>query len=203
VGWKIPDQRKPLGEEAGVGKATLGGTPGLKDLPLSNTRGEYVCQINKSQLAAALVNSLSKQGVFGQRMNRAGDAMRILNRKLTLVEDPATQNVNCVAGCTVELNALETASLLNPLHPGFRLSCVLVESDVGPDDTLFHFEDRFFHNIVQITGLNQKFEVNLAKTVLNEDVSGPDEIRAQFTLVDRSNGRSVVKKSNQVQGHFD
>ena len=129
--------------------------------------------------------------------------MRILNRKLTLVEDPATGIVNCLAGCTVELNALETASLLNPFHPGFRLSCVLLGIDPGPDTTLFHFEDRIFNNIVQIAGLNQVFEKNLGKVVLNEDVSGPDEIRAQFTLSDRSNGQSVVRRSNVVQGNFD
>src|SRR6185436_8348917 len=112
--------------------------------------------------------------------------MRILNRVLTLTENPATGNVNCVAGCKVELNALETASLLNPFHPGFRLSCVLLGIDVGPDTTLFNYGDRFFHNIVQILGLNQVFEVNLSKVVLNEDVAGLDEIAAEFTLRDNS-----------------
>ena len=128
--------------------------------------------------------------------------MRILNRTLTLTDNPAKQTVLCVAGCTVELNALETASLLNPLHPGFRLSCVLVGVDVGPDTTLFNYGDRFFHNIVQIAGLNQAYEVELSRVVLNEDVNGVDEIAAEFTLSDRSNGQRVVRRSNVVQRNF-
>jgi hypothetical protein len=102
----------------------------------------------------------------------------------------------------VELNALETASLLNPLHPGFRLSCVLVGVDVGPDTTLFNYGDRFFHNIVQIAGLNQAYEVELSRVVLNEDVSGLDEIAAEFTLSDRSNNQRVIRRSNVVQRNF-
>ena len=128
--------------------------------------------------------------------------MRILNRTLTLTDNPAKQTVLCLAGCTVELNALETASLLNPLHPGFRLSCVLVGVDVGPDTTLFNYGDRFFHNIVQIAGLNQAYEVELSRVVLNEDVNGVDEIAAEFTLSDRSNGQRVVRRSNVVQRNF-
>jgi hypothetical protein len=128
------------------------------------------------------------------------NTMRILSR--TLVEIPATGNVNCLAGCRVELNGLETASLLNPFHPGFRLSCVLVGVDVGPDDTLFNYGDRFFHNIGQIVGLNQVFEESLSEVVLNEDVSGVDEIRAEFTLIDRSNGQRVVRRSNVVERNF-
>ena len=120
----------------------------------------------------------------------------------TLTDNPAKQTVLCVAGCTVELNALETASLLNPLHPGFRLSCVLVGVDVGPDTTLFNYGDRFFHNIVQIAGLNQAYEVELSRVVLNEDVNGVDEIAAEFTLSDRSNGQRVVRRSNVVQRNF-
>src|SRR5688500_14091482 len=128
--------------------------------------------------------------------------MRILNRTLTLVEDPATENVNCLAGCRVELNGLETASLLNPFHPGFRLSCVLVGIDPGPDDTLFNYGDRFFHSIEQILGLDQVFEESLSRVVLNEDISGVDEIRAEFTLSDRSNAQSVVRRSNLVARNF-
>jgi hypothetical protein len=128
--------------------------------------------------------------------------MRILNRSLTMVEDPATGNVNCLSGCKVELNALETASLANPFHPGFRLSCVLVGVDPGPNATLFNYGDRFFHGIEQIFGLNQVFEQSLSRVVLNEDISGVDEIRAEFTLSDRSNGQSVVRRSNIVDRNF-
>ena|SRR6266496_4724077 len=128
--------------------------------------------------------------------------MRILNRTLTLTDNPAKQTVLCAAGCTVELNALETASLLNPLHPGFRLSCVLVGVDVGPDTSLFNYGDRFFHNIVQIAGLNQAYEVELSRVVLNEDVTGLDEIAAEFTLSDRSNNHRVIRRSNVVQRNF-
>lgn len=129
--------------------------------------------------------------------------MRILNRKLTLVENPAIASVKCSAGCLVELNALETASLLNPFHPGFRLSCVLLGIDPGPDTTLFNYGDRNFNNIVQILGLNQAFDITLPKVVLNEDVNGLDEIRAEFTLIDRSNNQSVVRRSNVVQVNFN
>jgi hypothetical protein len=128
--------------------------------------------------------------------------MRILNKTLTFVEDPATSNVRCLAGCRVELNGLETTSLLNPFHPGFRLSCVLVGIDPGPDATLFNYGDRFFHSIEQILGLDQVFEQSLSKVVLNEDVSGVDEVRAEFTLSDRSNGQSVVRRSNVVERNF-
>ena len=128
--------------------------------------------------------------------------MRILNRTLTITDIPAKKTVRCLAGCKVELNTLETASLLNPFHPGFRLSCVLLGIDIGPDDTLFNYGDRFFHNIAQIAGLNQAFDVELAKAVLDEDVSGVDEIRAEFTLSDRSNGQSVVRRSNVVVRNF-
>jgi hypothetical protein len=128
--------------------------------------------------------------------------VRILNRTLTITDIPERNAVRCLAGCTVELNALETASLLNPLHPGFRLSCVLVGIDVGPDATLVNYGDRFFNNIVQIAGLNQAFEIELGRAALNEDVSGVDEIRAEFTLSDRSNGQSVVRRSNIVERNF-
>ena len=128
--------------------------------------------------------------------------MRILNRTLTITDIPAKQNVRCLAGCKVELNALETASLLNPFHPGFRLTCVLLGIDVGPDPTLWNFGDRLFHNITQIAGLNLAFEVEFGKVMLNEDVSGVDEIAAEFTLSDKSNGLSVVRRSPVVQRNF-
>lgn len=128
--------------------------------------------------------------------------MRILNRILTLTDDPATQTVLCAAGCRVDLNGLETASLLNPFHPGFRLSCVLLGIDNGPDTTLLNYGDKFFDSIEQILNLNQAFTIRLSKTVLNEDVSGLDEIRAEFTLSDRSNNQSVIRRSNTVQRQF-
>lgn len=128
--------------------------------------------------------------------------MRILSRTLTLTDIPARQSVRCLAGCRVELNGLETASLLNPLHPGFRLSCVLLGIDPGPDTTLLNYGDRFFNNIAQILGLNQAFDIEVGKSLLDEDVSGLDEIRAEFTLSDRSNGQSVVRRSNVVQRQF-
>jgi hypothetical protein len=128
--------------------------------------------------------------------------MRILNRTLTLTDVPQRQMVHCLAGCRVELNALETASLLNPFHPGFRLQCVLLGIDVGPDTSLWNFGDRNFNDIAQIAGLNQTFEEEFSKVMLNEDVSGVDEIAVEFTLSDRSNGLSVIRRSNVVQRNF-
>jgi hypothetical protein len=74
--------------------------------------------------------------------------------------------------------------------------------DPGPDATLWNFGDRNFNNIAQIAGLNQAYQDTFAKAMLNEDVSGLDEIRAQFTLLDRSNGQSVIRRSNVVQANF-
>ena len=131
--------------------------------------------------------------------------MRILNRNLTLVVDTATDTVNCVAGCTVELNAFETASLLVPGTPGFRLRCVLLGCDQSPnpDDTIFTYpRTKNFTNITEILNVNQVFEADVSPDVLNEDTNGADEIRAQFTLINRSNGQSVVKRSNRVVMDF-
>jgi hypothetical protein len=128
--------------------------------------------------------------------------MRILNRTLTLTDVPQRQTVRCHAGCRVELNALETASLLNPFHPGFRLECVLLGIDVGPDTSIWNFGDRNFNDIAQIAGLNQTFEEEFSKVMLNEDVSGVDEIAVEFTLTDRSNNQRVIRRSNVVQRNF-
>jgi hypothetical protein len=55
---------------------------------------------------------------------------------------------------------------------------------------------------VQIAGLNQAYEVELSRVVLNEDVTGLDEIAAEFTLSDRSNNHRVIRRSNVVQRNF-
>ena len=129
--------------------------------------------------------------------------MNIINRNLTIVQNPANKTAKCTAGCTVTLDAFETASLLIPGFPGFRLSCVLLGIDPGPDDTLFIYpRSKKFTNILDITGVNQVFEDDLSFSILNEDANGADEIRAEFTLINLSTGQSRVRRSNQVQMNF-
>ncbi|VVN23251.1 hypothetical protein PS639_04402 [Pseudomonas fluorescens] len=125
----------------------------------------------------------------------------ITNRALTLNQNAATALIECIAGCTVELNALETGALLNPLHPGFRLRCVLVGDDPGPTDPVIFTYPRSmtFRNIVNMLNVNQVFTEILGADLLNEDVNGLDEIRAIFTLTDLSNGQSVIRRSPRVQ----
>jgi len=126
--------------------------------------------------------------------------VKIVKRKLTLVQNTAAHTVKCTAGCQVELNPLEAASLLNPLHPGFRLRCVLIGIDPGTDPVIFTYaKSKNFKSITDLAGLNQVFEDDLSTDILNEDPNGTDEIRARFTLIDLSNGQSVTKTTNLVE----
>lgn len=129
--------------------------------------------------------------------------MKITNKNLTLTEDTGTDTVNCVAGCRVELDPFETASLALPNTPGFRLRCVLLGIDVGPDDTVFSYpRSKTFTRVVDILDVNQVFDADVSTDILNEDANGADEIRAEFTLINRSTGQSVVRRSNAVQMNF-
>jgi hypothetical protein len=127
--------------------------------------------------------------------------MNIINRKLTLNQDVSTRQIECIAGCKVTLNEFEAAALLNPWHGGFTLKCVLVGDDPGsPDPVIFTFPMvRRFRNILDILNADDLFKQTLSSEIINEDVNGTDEIRAVFTLVDESSGKSVVKRSNQVE----
>lgn len=125
--------------------------------------------------------------------------MEIKNRQLTINQQLAENNAECIARCTVELNALETLSLANPWHPGFRLSCVLEAEDPGPNPVLYTYPRRkTFRGVIDVTQMEQMFEVVIDLDILNEDIGGPDEVRAKFTLEDRSNGRSVTRRSPVV-----
>jgi hypothetical protein len=129
--------------------------------------------------------------------------MNITKRKLTLNVDTATEIVQCVAGCHIDLNALETGALLNPLHPGFRLRCVLLGRDPGPDEVIFTYPVVKTMNLVEnILGQNHVFTADVSVSILDEDTTGNDEICARFTLVDLSNGQSVVRISNRVDMVF-
>ena len=125
--------------------------------------------------------------------------MRILNRQLTLTEDAAKSTVECRARCTVELNALETAALANPFHPGFRLRCVLQAVDPGVTTTIFTYPRSIrIQGIGGVLNLTPQFVETIGADLLNEDANGNDEIRARFTLVDLSNSASVIGNSQAV-----
>jgi hypothetical protein len=133
--------------------------------------------------------------------------MDIVGKKLTLTENAGAHTVNCVAGCRVKLNAGETASLLAPGAKGFRLSCVLlgVDKAPNPDDTLFTYnKSKTFKNIVDILDVNQVFEADVGKSLLNEDTTGNkrDEIRARFTLINLTTGASRSERSPRVIRDF-
>lgn len=129
--------------------------------------------------------------------------MNITKRKLTLNVNAAEQTVRCISGCHIDLNALETAALLNPFHPGFQLRCVLLGCDPGADPVVFTYPIVKKMNVVEnITGQNHVFTHDVSTAILDEDTTGNDEIRARFTLVDLSNGQSVVRTSNRVDMAF-
>jgi hypothetical protein len=129
--------------------------------------------------------------------------MKITKRKLTLNVNAIADNATCVAGCHIDLNLAETAALLNPFHAGFRLSCVLLGCDPGPDKVIFTYPVVKTMNLIEnITGQNHVFTADVGISILDEDTTGADEIRARFTLLDLSNGQSVVKTSNRVDGVF-
>jgi hypothetical protein len=128
--------------------------------------------------------------------------MDIVNRKLTLTPNTAQDTVECVATCTVELNALETAALGNLMHPGFRLRCVLQGMDgrrLTTATPIFTYP-----RSIRIQGpggllnLSCVFKETLSTDLLNEDTNGQDEIRANFTLQDRSNFASVTRHTGNV-----
>lgn len=130
--------------------------------------------------------------------------MKITNRNLTLVQNTGTDTVNCLAGCRVELNAFEAASLLVPGTPGFRLRCVLVGNDPGPaDSTVFTYPRTMrFTNIVDLLNVNQVFEDDVSDDMLDEDAPDVGEIQAEFTLINLSTGQRRVSRSNQVAVNF-
>ena len=128
--------------------------------------------------------------------------MRIKNRKLTIVDDPATGMASCAAACDVELNALETAALANPFHPGFKLRCRLEALDPDASATVFTYPEVKTLNLVAAIIPTQIFNANLSTELLDEDVSTTDDIRASFTLIDKSNNVSVTKVSNTIHRSF-
>lgn len=130
--------------------------------------------------------------------------MVITNMSLTVVEDPATGTANCVAGCSVGLNPLEIASLEVPVHPGFRLSCVILGIDQGIDRTLFNYPRTVsFNDATDLLRLNQAFQATLSLAMLDEDPgAAADELRAEFTITDLSNGQSVIERSNLIERFF-
>lgn len=126
--------------------------------------------------------------------------MNIINRNLTINVDTARRNAECIAGCRIELNPFEIGALANPFHPGFTLRCILLGIDPGPDPVIFNYPRvKVFNNITGIISIDQVFTEVLSLEILNEDTTGADEIRAQFTLVDNSNGQSVIRRSNLIQ----
>jgi len=126
--------------------------------------------------------------------------VRIVNRVLTLNRNVANGTVDCIAGCRVELNAFELLGLGVPGNPGFTLKCVLRAQDPGPDAILFTFPFvRTFNNPLNILDADDIFTSTVSEEILNEDTNGADEIRARFTLVNNSNGQSLIKESPMVQ----
>ncbi len=125
--------------------------------------------------------------------------MRIVNRVLTLNPNVANGLVECIAGCRVELDAFEIAGLAIPGNPGFRLTCFLEAVDRGPDRPLFTYpRSKTFFSALDLLNADQVFTEMLSEDRLDED-SGEDDIRAVFTLVNRSTGRSLIRRSPIVQ----
>lgn len=125
--------------------------------------------------------------------------MIIKNRNLTINQNVAEDTATCIAACTIEFNPLELGALANPFHPGFRLTCVLEADDPGTNSVIFTYPRvKTFRGLIEVFQLDQVFEAELSLDLLNEDVRGSDEIKARFTIVDRSNGRSVIRKSSKV-----
>jgi hypothetical protein len=125
--------------------------------------------------------------------------MNIVNRVLTLNQLTDTRTVECIAGCRVELTALEIAGLANPFNRGFTLRCVLLAGDPGPDPVIFTFPlVRTFRNVADILDADDLFREELSEELLDEDARGADEIKAMFTLVNNDNGQSVRRRSPRV-----
>jgi len=128
--------------------------------------------------------------------------MRIKNRKLTIIDNSSTGVASCAAACDVELNALETAALANPFHPGFKLFCRLEAVDPDGSGTVFTYPDVKTLNLLSPVIPTQTFNASISTELLDEDAGGTDEIRAAFTLIDKSNNASVTKKSDIIKRAF-
>lgn len=124
--------------------------------------------------------------------------MRIVNRVLTLNPIVANGLVECIAGCRVELDAFEIAGLAIPGNPGFRLSCFLEAVDRGPDRPIYTYpRSKTYFTVADLLNFDHVFTEELSEDRLDED-NGEDDIRAVFTLVNNSTGRSVIRKSPTV-----
>jgi len=126
--------------------------------------------------------------------------MNIINRRLTLNEDPATNAVECIAACKVELDALEVASFA--LGNSFTLRCVIRANDPGQDsdEVLFAYpRTKTFTNPVDLLDVDQVFTATVGRDLLDEDPSGSDEVRARFRLTNNSTGRTRQRLSPIVQ----
>lgn len=127
--------------------------------------------------------------------------MNIVNRSLTLNQNVGNNTVDCIAGCTVQLTGWELLNLAAPGNPGYTLRCVLEANDPGTDSDENRFTFPFpvtFDNPGKILDADDIFTATVGNAILNEDVSGADEIRAKFTLVNNSTGQSVTRKSSSV-----
>lgn len=125
--------------------------------------------------------------------------MNIVNRVLTLNQNVANQTVECIAGCRVELDALEIAGLAIPGNRGFRLRCVLEGVDVGDDRVLYTFpRSMTFTSAADLLNADHVFTEVISQDILDEDVNDTDEIRAVFTLVNLSTGQSRIRRSPRV-----
>ena len=126
--------------------------------------------------------------------------MNITNRVLTLNQNVANGTVECIAGCRVELNAFEAASLAIPGNPGFTLRCVLEADDPGSssDEVLFTYPLVIPINALALIGTDHVFRSTVSVDILDEDANGADEIRARFRLSNNSNGQKVTRRSPRV-----
>ena len=122
--------------------------------------------------------------------------MNIVNRVLTLNPNIANGSVECIAGCRVELDAFEIAGLGIPGNPGFRLTCFLEAVDRGPDALSLRIRVGL-STALDLLNADHVFREQLSEDILNED-TGEDDIRAVFTLVNNSTGRSVIRRSPTV-----
>lgn len=95
----------------------------------------------------------------------------------------------------MELDIFEIAGLAIPGNPGFRLTCFLEAVDRGPDRPIFTYpRSRTFFTALDLLNADHVFTEALSEDLLDED-TGEDDIRAVFTLVNNSTGRSVIRRS--------
>lgn len=124
--------------------------------------------------------------------------MNIINRTLTL--NPLTGNgtYNCTASCKVDLNPGDIAQFVNPTFRGYKLTCYLEGVDVSPNphDHLHTFDsEKLWRGVGDLLDMDHVFNDELNRQILNEDAGSNDEIRAVFTLENRSTGETVRKRS--------